>query len=67
LLPLESYSHVFGVYMAYESGLGFDDRNLLDLYTTCYDISQNTAFDSTISTSDHTTLIDSCLWTVSHC
>jgi hypothetical protein len=28
--------------------------NLLDLYTTCYNISQITVFDWTLSTSDHT-------------
>jgi hypothetical protein len=40
-----------GVCMTYKTGFG------LDLYATCYNISQITIFDWTHSTSDHSTLI----------
>jgi hypothetical protein len=45
------------VCVTYKDGFWIWWSNLLDIYTTCYNISQITLFNWTLSTSDHTTLI----------
>jgi hypothetical protein len=57
--------HIFGVCMTYKNGFWIWWSNLLDVYTTCYDISQITIFDWTASISDHTSLIHS-FWSPIH-
>jgi hypothetical protein len=59
--------HILRICLTYKTGFCIWWSNLLDLYTTCYDNSQITIFDWTLSTSDHTALIHYFSnWTLPH-